>query len=108
MTESEFNQKVDDILIQIEDAIEDTGADVDYESAGGILTLTFADNSQIIINRQTPVRQIWVAARSGGYHFDYNPDADCWQLENQSSELFDALSQFCSQQAGETIQLNAE
>ena len=56
MDESEFNQRVDDILEQIEDAIEATGADIDYETAGGILTLSFEDDSKIIINRQTPVR----------------------------------------------------
>ena len=106
MDESEFNQRVDNILEQIEDAIEDTGADIDYETAGGILTLSFENDSKIIINRQTPVRQIWVATRQGGFHFDYNEDADQWQLEGDEQELFAALSQYCSKQAGESIKIN--
>jgi len=105
MDESEFNQRVDDILVQIEDGIEDSGADIDYETAGGILTLSFADDSKIIINRQTPVRQIWVATRQGGFHFIYNDETDQWQLEKAEQELFAALSQFCSEQAGESVQL---
>lgn len=106
MDESEFNQRVDDILVQIEDAIEEAGANIDYETAGGILTLSFEDDSKIIINRQTPVRQIWVAARQGGFHFVYNDDADQWQLEGGEQELFTALSQYCSEQAGEPIEIS--
>lgn len=105
MDESEFNQRVDDILEQIEDAIEATGADIDYETAGGILTLSFEDDSKIIINRQTPVRQIWVAARQGGFHFIYSEDVDQWQREGGEQELFEALSQYCTEQAGEPIEI---
>ena len=105
MDESEFNQRVDDILVQVEDAIEDSGADIDYETAGGILTLSFADDSKIIINRQTPVRQIWIATRQGGFHFVYNEAQDQWQLEGGEEDLFAALSRFCTDQADEPIEL---
>lgn len=106
MDESEFNHCVDDILVQIEDAIEDSGADIDYETAGGILTLSFEDDSKIIINRQAPVRQIWVATRQGGFHFAYHNETDQWQLEGGEQDLFAALSQFCTEQAGEPIELS--
>lgn len=108
MDESEFNQRVDDILVQIEDAIDASGADIDYETAGGILTLTFANNSKIIINRQTPVRQIWVATKSGGYHFIYNANNNLWQDEATQAELFAALSNYCTNQSGEAVQLATE
>jgi CyaY protein len=107
MDESEFNQRVDDILVQIEDAIEDSGTDIDYETAGGILTLSFENDSKIIINRQTAVRQIWVATRQGGYHFVCNEETDLWQLEGGDEELFAALSRFCTDQAGEPIELGS-
>lgn len=107
MDESEFNQRVDDILLQIEDAIDAGEADIDYETAGGILTLEFADGSKIIINRQTPVRQIWVATRQGGFHFVHDPASDRWRLEGGDLELFEALSQYCTAQAGEPVRLEA-
>ena len=106
MDESEFNRRVDDILEHIEDVIEDSGADIDYETAGGILTLSFENDSKIIINRQTPVRQIWVATRQGGFHFVHNQDSDQWQLEGGNLDLFTALSQYCSEQAGEPIEVS--
>ena len=107
MNESEFNDIVDDVFVEIEDAVEGacdaTGADIDYETTAGILTLTFENNSQIIINRQEPLKQIWVAAKSGGYHFDYDEESEEWLCDG--IELFSALSEYCSEQAGEVIRL---
>ncbi len=64
MNESEFHRAVDEVLARIERAAEATqGIDSDLEA--GILTLECPDGSRIIVNRQTPNREIWVAARSG-------------------------------------------
>lgn len=109
MNESEFNDIVDDILVDIEDAVEEasdeTGADIDYETASGILTLTFNNGSQIIINRQAPLKEIWVAAKSGGFHFAFDQAADKWVCNGK--ELFAALSGYCSEQSGQSITLEA-
>jgi CyaY protein len=109
MNESEFNDIVDDILVTIEDAVEDasdeTGADIDYETASGILTLSFTNGSQIIINRQAPLKEIWVAAKSGGFHFAFDESSDEWLCNGK--ELFAALSEYCSEQSGQTITLEA-
>jgi len=106
MTESEFNQRVDDILVRIEDAIDACGADIDYETAGGILTLSFDDGGKLIVNRQTPVRQIWVAARAGGFHYDYDEARDAWIRDTDGEELFTSLSAHCTAQAGEPVELS--
>ena len=107
MNESEFNDIVDDVFVEIEDAVEGacdaTGADIDYETTSGILTLTFENKSQIIINRQEPLKQIWVAAKQGGFHFDYDESSQEWICDG--IELFSALSEYCSEQAGESIKL---
>lgn len=108
MEESEFNQRVDDTLEAIEEALEDSDADLDWDLVGGILTIVCGDEaqnpgSQVIVNRQGPTRQIWVAARSGGYHLDYDAAGDCWRQD--SLELFALLSQALSEQIGETVKL---
>jgi CyaY protein len=107
MNESDFNQLAEDTMTAIEDAIDDCGVDIDYDSAGGILTLEFGNASQIIINKQTPLSQVWVAARSGGFHFDYDSDQQCWRLQGGGEELFSCLSRYCSEQAGEAVSLVA-
>ena len=108
MNESEFDQLADDTLVAIEDAIDASGADIDYDSGGGILTLEFANGSQIIINKQGPAKQLWVAARSGGFHIDFDSDSESWRLDSDhDQELMVCLSRYCSEQAGESVDLTA-
>lgn len=105
MNESDFNQLADDTMLAIEEAIDDCGVDIDFDNSGGILTLEFDNGSRIIINKQTPLTQIWVAARSGGFHFDYDTGGECWRLQGKDDELYSCLSRYCSEQAGETVTL---
>ena len=105
MDEREFNALADAALRRIEDAVDRCGAEVDLEvKPGGVLELEFDDGSKIIINRHTAAREIWVAARSGGYHF--GPDSDRWIASREGAELMAVLSRCISQQAGQTIQLS--
>jgi CyaY protein len=99
----EFNQKVDDTLAAIEDALDICEVDLDWDFAGGILTIECDNGSQVIINRQAPTQQIWLAARAGGFHFDYHPEDDCW-IQGEL-ELFALLNQCLSEQSGETVKL---
>ena len=108
MNESEFSQLAEQTLIDIEEAIEATGADIDFDTAGDILTLEFANGSQIIINKQTPLSQIWVAARSGGFHFNYDAARQLWCLDSDpQKDLIMQLGVYCSEQAGETVTLES-
>lgn len=105
MNESDFDRLAEATLVAVEEAIDDCGVDIDYDTAGGILTLEFANGSQIIINKQAPLTQIWVAARSGGFHFDFDVAAECWRLAASGEELFSCLNRICSEQAGEPVSL---
>jgi CyaY protein len=103
MTETEFNEKVDATLLEIEETLEEIDAPVECENVGGILTLSFDNGSKIIINRQTPLLQLWVAARSGGYHFDYDEAAGQWCRDTDKEGLYAILERDCSEQAGASI-----
>jgi len=107
MTESEFNRVIDETLLAIEEAVDASDAGIDYENSGGVLTLTLANDSQVIINRQTPVRQLWMAAKSGGYHFDFNKVTEEWHRTSDDAELFVALSEVISEQGGQAVTLSA-
>jgi CyaY protein len=103
MTETEFNQAVDAIFLNIEAALDACDTDIDTETAAGILTLEFDNGSKIILNRQGPTQEIWVAAKSGGYHYRLQNGA--WRNTRDGSELLASLSTYISQQAGQEIQL---
>lgn len=103
MTETEFNQEVDALFMKIEAALDARDTDIDYETTAGILTLEFDDGSKIIVNRQGATQEIWVAAKSGGYHYRWNEGA--WRNTRDGSELLTSLSNYISRQSGQDIAL---
>jgi CyaY protein len=96
MNESEFLTLAEQTLDAIERAVEACGADIEITRAGSVLTLELEDGSRIVVNSQTPMRQIWVAARSGGFHFERADDR--WIDTRDHTELFAALSRIVSAQ----------
>lgn len=104
MTESEFHYRVDAVLGELEEAIDQVDADIDSEQTAGILTLTFANNSRVIVNRQTPNREIWVAAKSGGFHFRF--DGAAWRDTRGGEQLDALLSRVLSMQSETAIALS--
>jgi iron-sulfur cluster assembly protein CyaY len=96
MTESDFHRAVDAALARIEASVEVEDA-LDTDLEGGVLTITCPDASRIIVNRQTPNREIWVAARSGGFHFASREGA--WRDTRSGEELFASLARLIEQQA---------
>ena len=103
MNESEFDKKATDTLLRIEQGIEESGADIDFEAAGGILTLEFANGTKIIVNKQGAAGQIWVAAKSGGYHYGFVDGQ--WINDQGGGELMRELSRFIREQSDEEVNL---
>lgn len=105
MNEAEFENAVRVTLDRIEQAIEASGADIEFENAGEILELEFANRSKIIINKQGAAKQIWVAAKSGGFHYSYDAGARAWRNDQSGVELFSELTRLVSEQAGKKVTL---
>lgn len=87
MTESEFNDMVDETFEALETALDDVVEDIDYETAGGLLTVRFENGTSLIFSRQPPTRQLWLAARSGGFHFAWKADDEDWS-DTRDGKLF--------------------
>lgn len=106
MNETEFEAQAERALARIEAALEESGVDADLElKEGGVLEMEFADGSKIIVNRHAAARQIWIAARSGGFHFRW--DGAAWRDTRDDTELFAALSKLVSAQSGQAVLLRA-
>lgn len=104
MDDSEFNTLADQAFGRIEAALEACGADLDFElAAGGVLEIEFADGGKIIVNRHGVAREIWVAARAGGFHFRW--DGSAWRDTRDGEALMSRLSVLVSQQSGEPVEL---
>ena len=105
MTDSEFLDRAERLLKAVEsacDRINDTSdADIDNQRSGGMVTLTFQDRSQIVINLQKPLHEVWMAARSGGYHFKWQQDQ--WQDTKGQGDFYAQLSRNASLHAGQAL-----
>jgi len=106
MTDQEYLEKAEAALARVElscDRLnETTDADLDNQRVGGMITLTFANRSQIVINLQKPLHEIWLAARRGGFHFRL-ADSGHWVCTKTGVELFRLLQETASEQAGEPL-----
>ena len=104
VSEAEFEALAAPVLERIEAALEASGLDVDTElKPGGVLEIEFADGSKMIVNRHAAAREIWVAARAGGFHFRW--DGAAWRDSREGTELFAALSKLVSAQGGQPVLL---
>ena len=88
---------MDEALARIEAAVEKHD-DLDVDLEEGVLTIGCPDGTRIIVNRQAPNREIWVAARSGGFHFAWREGA--WRDTRGGDELFASLARIVESQSG--------
>jgi len=102
MTDPEFMDLAEILLQAVEascDRINDSSdADIDNQRTGGMVTLTFPNRSQIIINLQKPLQEVWLAAKSGGYHYKFNSTQ--WMDTKGQGEFFASLTRDASAQSG--------
>ena len=110
MTDQEYLDQAESLLSAVEAACDqlndDSDADIDNQRVGSMVTLTFANRSQIIINLQKPLQEVWMAARSGGYHYRWTA-AEGWQDTKGQGEFFAALSDNASQQSGLSLRFTS-
>jgi len=104
MNDSEFITLADQALKTIELALESSDADLDCSMASsGLLEVEFDNGGKIIVNRHAVAKEMWVAARSGGFHFRW--DGQSWRDTRSGRELMAALSDLVSAEAGTKIEL---
>ena len=109
LSDTEYHRLAGALLARIEAVadrlLEDGVVDIDTQRTGGLLELAFPDGSKVVVNTQPPLHEIWLAARSGGFH--YRLQDGRWLDTRDGSEFFDALSRCASAQAGKALRFDA-
>lgn len=109
MTDLEYLDKAEQLLLAVEQACDrlndETDTDIDAQRVGGMVTLVFANRTQIVINQQKPLHEIWMAAKAGGFHYKFNGQS--WQDTKGNGEFFANLSIYASQQSGADLVFTA-
>jgi len=101
MDDPQFDQQAAAVFARIETAVDNAEADIECNLNEGVMELEFESGSKIIINRHAPNKEIWVAAKSGGFHYAWKDGG--WHNTRDGSELFSSLEKIVSEQAGETV-----
>ncbi|MCC8396492.1 iron donor protein CyaY [Paraburkholderia sp. MMS20-SJTR3] len=105
MSDSDYLTRAEAVLAAIESAVDDIDADIELERSGNVLTLEFENRTKIIVNLQPPMKEIWIAAKAGGFHYRFN-DGE-WRDTRSGNEFFAALTQYATEQAGEPVRFEA-
>jgi len=109
MTDNEFMDRAETLLQRLEalcDQFNDQqGLDIDNQRVGGMVTMTFPNRSQLIVNLQKPLHEVWLAAQSGGYHFRF--DGIAWQDTKGQCEFWQQLTRDAGLQYGQALNFTA-
>lgn len=106
MNDVEYDELTDAVLLAVEEAIERLDLDLDFESNGGLLSISFPDKSKIIINKQPPLQQLWVATKFNGHHFEWQNGQ--WIDNRSGTEFWQLVSTAVSKQAGVVVNLESQ
>lgn len=109
LTDSEYHQRTSALLASVEARVDgwlqDDVVDIDTHRTGGLLEMSFPNGSKIVVNTQPPLHELWLAARSGGFHYKFVDGA--WRDTRDGREFFESLSSCASEQAGQTLRFVA-
>lgn len=107
LTDAQYRQLAEALLSQVEQGCDrlndETALDLDNQRTGGLVTVTFANRSQIVINLQPPLHEVWLAAKAGGFHYKFDSARSVWACTKTGVNFFQHLNTFASQQSGETV-----
>lgn len=103
LEEKEYHQLIDKLQQSIEDKLDEVELDVDMDNANGVLTIEFANGSQLILSRQPALQQLWIAAKSGGYHLTYNTELASWLVVNSNEQVNELLQRLIIEQTNERV-----
>ena len=101
MQDREYDEIVENLFISIEDVVDELDSDVDVDSTAGMLTLEFPDGSSIVLSRQVANHEVWVAAKSGGFHLAYENSS--WVCGTTDEMLGDLLNRVFTEQLGLSV-----
>jgi len=101
MNDVEYDELIDAVLLAVEEAFEQLDLDIDSENHGGLVNVIFPDRSKIVINKQAPLHQLWVATKFNGHHFEWRDGQ--WIDNRTGTEFWQLLADAASKQAGVAI-----
>ena len=98
----DFSGRAEHILARIETAIDGVADDLDIDvlRTGNVITLTFENGHRIVVNSQEAAQEIWLAARSGGFHYRWVEASQSWSDTRSGEDLRVVLARLIELEVG--------
>ncbi len=105
MEQNEYIRLADACLARVSKWLEKFDPDeLDFNTGDGMVTLEFADGDRFILSRQSAAKQVWLAAGTAGWHYDWNPALKTWVDDKDGHELFSRLAQAVFEKIGRSVE----
>ncbi|MDO6764394.1 iron donor protein CyaY [Agarivorans sp. 1_MG-2023] len=103
MNDSQYHQLVDQAFERIEQTMDNDDFDIECDVNGGVLNLEFENRSKMVINKQEPLHQLWLATKFGGFHFEWHETEQQWICNRSGVEFWSFLVESITKQSGEQL-----
>jgi CyaY protein len=104
MDDAEFRERSDACIVKVANWLEDFDPDeVDFNTADGVVTIEFAGGAKFILSRQAQMKQMWLAAGSRAYHYNWDAGKSAWLDDKDGHDLFPRLAEAISEQTGHPV-----
>jgi CyaY protein len=98
---SDFDLQIEQVFRRIEDCFDALDVGIETIRRGPVLEIEFDDGKKIVINSQAPMKELWMAAKVGAFHFRLVDGK--WLDTRTSEEFFAMLSRIASVLAGQAV-----
>ena len=103
MDDNEYFDLVEEIFNDVEDRVDELSFDLDIDVSGGLLTIMFPDGSSVVLSKQVANHEIWIAAKSGGFHLQLKDSL--WACSTTGETMSELLSRVFTEQLGSEVAL---
>ena len=104
MNEAQYHAQLDNLMVELEDILDEAETDLDFVTSGGLMTITCESGVQLIVSRQAPLLQLWLASPAGGMRFVFDSEANAWQQDDEQAASFGTvMGQILAQFADEDL-----
>ncbi|MDP6968227.1 MAG: iron donor protein CyaY [Gammaproteobacteria bacterium] len=88
MNEAQYHAQLDDLMVKVEEILDAAETDLDFVTSGGLMTITCESGVQVIVSRQAPLLQLWLASPAGGMRFVYDGPTNTWHQDDEQAASF--------------------
>ena len=107
MDRVKFISLADECMQRVANWLESFDPDeVDFSTTDGVVSIEFPDAKRYSLNRQTAASQMWLAAGSRAWHFNWDTETKTWLDDKAGQELLGRIADAVSDKIGRRVEVD--